>query len=197
MSVSSKFFLEFLTPFFKGFISIFEALFSGILKMFNIINYIEIIKSYSKDLKGAKVFLIVLEIICLLMLMALLVFLIVKIIKRIIRNRKRNHEQEMLLEEVENLNYDNIKLKKENEKYLAMINGEDTSDGVEGEGEEKTESIEHENDERFYRLCRIDEQWESYQPEPTNTSITLAQICEQFRNYSASELGLYYNIDLI
>lgn len=194
-----EFFLDFLTPFFKGFVSIFEALFKGLLEMFNVINYISIINDHKSDLTGAKVFIVVLAIIILLGLMAILVFVIIKIIKRIIRIRKKNHEQELLLEEVENLNYENIKLKKENEKFIAMANGEITPEGenVGAEEEPEEEKIEHENDERFYKLCRIDKKWADYVPVPTNDAIKLNEICDQFRNYSASELGLYYNIDLI
>ena len=200
MSNVGDFFLDFLTPFFKGFISIFEALFKGILQMFNIINYIDIINTHKSDLTGAKVFIVVLAIICLLGLMALLVFIIIKVVKRIIRVKRKTHEQELLLEEVENLNYENIKLKKENEKFLAMANGEITDENgekVEKTEEEEEEEIEHEHDERFYKLSRIDEKWENYVPEPTNDTIKLNEICDQFRNYAASQLGLFYNIDLI
>jgi len=192
MNDISEFFLEFLTPFFKGFVNIFVELFKGILQMFNIVNYITIIKDYSDQLTGAKVFIVVIAIICLLALMALLVYIIIKIAKRVIRAKRRNHEQELLLEEVENLNYENLKLKKENEKYLAMANGQ----MVDGEFVPGENAID-ENGERFYRLSRIDEEWENYEEGETNTSIKLDEICNQFRNYAASELGLYYNIDLI
>ncbi len=200
MSNVSRFFLDFLTPFFKGFVSIFEALFKGILQMFNVINYISIIKEHSEELTGAKVFIVVLAIICLLALMAIVIFIIIKLIKRIIRIKRKTHEQELLLEEVENLNYENIKLKKENEKFIAMANGELTDENngeVKPEGEEEDEELEHEHDERFYKLCRIDEKWADYVLSETNNTITLKEICENFRNYSASELGLYYNINLI
>ena len=201
MSSVGKFFLEFLTPFFKGFVNIFVELFKSILQMFNVLNYIDIIKKYSDELNGAKVFIVVLAIVCLLALVAIIIFVIIKIIKRIIRLRKKNHEQELLLEEVENLNYENIKLKKENEKYLAIVNGETvTEEGTEETKEEKEEEEEPSEEkfgERFYRLSRIDEQWGAYvQPESNNT-IKLDELCNNFRNYAASKLGLYYNIDLI
>ena len=47
MSSVGKFFLEFLTPFFKGFVNIFVELFKNILQMFNVLNYVDIIKKYS------------------------------------------------------------------------------------------------------------------------------------------------------
>ena len=200
MSNVGKFFLEFLAPFFKGFIGIFEGVFKGLLQMFNVINYIDIIGKYKSDLTGAKVFIVVLAIICLVALVAILIFIIIKIFKRIVRVRRKSHEHEMLLEENENLNYENIKLKKENEKYLAMANGEIPSTDENGEIKEKEEEIEeleHEHDERFYKLSRIDEKWENYVPEPTNSTIKLNELCDSFRNYAASELKLFYNIDLI
>ena len=199
MSSIGHFFLDFLTPFFKGFVNIFVALFRNILQMFNVLDYISIIKEYSNEFRGAKVFIVVLAIICLLALMALIVFLIIKLIKRIIRIKKKTHEQELLLEEVENLNYENIKLKKENEKFLAIANGElSAEEEAKKEDEEPEEKkLEHANEERFYRLCRIDEKWENYVPAQTNETIKLNEICEQFRNYAAAELKLYYSIDLI
>ena len=193
MSNAGTFFLEFLKPFFKGLLSIFEAIFKGLFDMFNIINYAKIIGEYKKDLTGGKVFIIILAILCLLLLLGILIYLIVRLVKRVIRIKRKSHEQDLLMDEVEKLNYENIKLKKENEKYLAMANGEVTEDG---EIKPKDEEV-NETGERFYRLARIDEEWANYVPEPVNNTIKLNEICEQFRNYSASKLGLYYNIDLV
>lgn len=194
MSSVGTFFLEFLKPFFKGLLSIFEAIFKGLFDIFNIINYAKIIGEYKKDLTGAKALIIIAAILCLLLLLGILVYIIVRIVKRVIRIKRKSHEQDLLMDEVEKLNYENIKLKKENEKYLAMANGKEITE----DGEiKKQEDEEDETGERFYRLTRIDEEWANYVPEPVNNTIKLNELCEQFRNYSANKLGLYYNIDLI
>ena len=187
------FFLDFLSPFFKGFVSIFEELFKGVLQMFNVVKYIEIIKSYASSMRGFGIVVVILGIICLLALMALLVFLIVRLVKRMILIRKKGHEQEILLEEVENLNYEVIKLRKENEKYLAMANNDEVEYDEDGNIINKVKDGES----RFFRLTKIDEDWKDYVPEATNNNIKLNELCEQFRNYAASELKLYYSIDLI
>lgn len=194
MSNTGSFFLDFLKPFFKGIISIFEAIFKGLFQMFNVVDYIKIIREHKEELTGAKIMLVILAVLCLLVLLGLLIYAIIRIVKRVIRIKRKSHEQDLLMDEVEKLNYENIKLKKENEKYLAMANGEVNENGeiVPKEGEEKDETSE-----RFYRLSKIDEEWKDYVPEPTNTTIKLNELCEQFRNYSANKLGLYYNIDLI
>ena len=44
---------------------------------------------------------------------------------------------------------------------------------------------------RFYKLTKLDEIWSNYKPDkPFDNNLTLEQICERFRNYSASVLGL-------
>ncbi|MBE6547581.1 MAG: hypothetical protein E7667_01700 [Ruminococcaceae bacterium] len=49
--------------------------------------------------------------------------------------------------------------------------------------------------ERFCMLNRIDEKRNEYGHEKYERQISLEAICENFRNYSASKLGLYYDID--
>ena len=36
-----KFFMDFLTPFFEGLLSIFKEFFKGLFKMFNVLDYID------------------------------------------------------------------------------------------------------------------------------------------------------------
>ena len=49
--------------------------------------------------------------------------------------------------------------------------------------------------ERFCMLKRIDEKKNGYGHHKYDNKITLNEICERFRNYAASKLGLYYDID--
>ena len=51
----------------------------------------------------------------------------------------------------------------------------------------------HVNEPRFSNLSRIDVQ-QKQQPAVSYVQRDLQQICEEFRNYAASELGLYYDI---
>jgi hypothetical protein len=47
---------------------------------------------------------------------------------------------------------------------------------------------------RFSMLTEIDARMESYETPAYDDTLTLADICEQFRAFSASKLGLYYDI---
>ena len=48
---------------------------------------------------------------------------------------------------------------------------------------------------RFYMLTEIDKAYESYERPEYNDSINLKQLCEEFRNFSAGVLKLYYDIE--
>ena len=71
MSNTGSFFLDFLKPFFKGIISIFEAIFKGLFQMFNVVDYIKIIREHKEELTGAKIMLVILAVLCLLVLLNL------------------------------------------------------------------------------------------------------------------------------
>ena len=47
---------------------------------------------------------------------------------------------------------------------------------------------------RFYMLTQIDKRYERAVPEKYDEDITMQELCEKFRNFSASKLGLYYSI---
>ena len=188
MNVYGEFFVDFLTPFFEGFISIFKAIFMGIIEMLNIVKYMEIIQNYKENVN---IVFIIITIICLILLIALLSYIIYYLVKKAIKVVRKSHEQDALLEEVEKLNYDMIKLKQENDKLMAMA-------GAEGELDENGNPIIGTGDSRFYKLSKIDEEWADYKPEkPFDNTLSLKDICERFRNYAASELGLYYTPELI
>ncbi len=65
--------------------------------------------------------------------------------------------------------------------------------GASAESEEKDE--EEENPQRFCMLSRIEANSARYGHHRYNKSITLEKFCEDFRNYSADKLKLYYDID--
>ena len=51
------------------------------------------------------------------------------------------------------------------------------------------------NKTRFYMLSNIDANRSKYQRGSYNNSITLEELCENFRNFAASRLKLYYDIE--
>ena len=190
MNNYGRFFMEFLTPFFEGLVSIFKSFFSGLLEMFNIIKYLDTITKYQDSV--SMVFIII-AVVCLILLVALFAFVIFLIVKKLIKIFRRSHEQDSLLEEVEKLNYDVIKLKQENDKLMAMA----ASDGELDENGNPTTKIA-DGESRFFKLTALDEKFKDYKDETAwDESLTLKDICENFRNFSASKLGLYYTPELI
>ena len=77
------------------------------------------------------------------------------------------------------------------ETEAAEANREETDEGEESGEEEKGE----EGGSRFYMLTEIDRSYENYERPEYNDKITLRELCEEFRNYSAGELKLYYDIE--
>ena len=185
-----NFFVDLLSPFFEGLISIFKSIFSGIVEMLNIIKYGEIISKYKANVN---IIFIIVAVVCLILLISLFCFLIYYIVKKIIKVIRKSYEQDSLLEEVEKLNYDMIKLKQENDKLTLMLNGDDSFDE---NGNPKTKIEKGES--RFFKLTAIDKLWENKKlDKPFDDTLSLEDICERFRNYSANTLGLYYTPELI
>lgn len=53
-------------------------------------------------------------------------------------------------------------------------------------------------DSRFFRLTAVDNFYKtSYVPPVYDNSLTLEELCVRFRNYSASQLKLYYDLDMM
>ena len=74
------------------------------------------------------------------------------------------------------------------------VNG--TSQKPSSQVAEDTEDEEAENGRgRFCKLCNLDDIRVSLQRTSYDEHITLRQFCENFRNYAASRLKLYYDID--
>ena len=63
---------------------------------------------------------------------------------------------------------------------------------VQSAPEEKKEESEERS--RFYMLSEIDRRMESYEAPAYDNSLTLRDVCEQFRAFAAGKLGLYYDI---
>ena len=91
MNNYGKFFVDFLTPFFEGLVSIFKSIFNGLVEMLNIVKYGEIIKEYKEDV--STIFVII-SVICLVLLLALFAYLIFYIVKKIMKVVRKSHEQD-------------------------------------------------------------------------------------------------------
>lgn len=194
MSVYGEFFTKFMAPFFEGLMNIFKSFFSGLGQMFNILNYIEVMGEYKEHLKGLGLVIAIFSVIFLIAIFALIVFLIVRAVRVYLRYRRNVRREDLLIEEIETLNNDIIKLKQQNAK-IAELTNENGEIEYDEDGNIKNELKEGES--RFFKLTNVDKKFEEYTPEAISNDFDLNSFCEIFRNYSASKLGLYYDINLI
>ena len=187
MSVYGEFFTKFLAPLFEGLMKIIVGIGQGLFQMFNIVNYITVVGDYKKDLGGLGILVVILSVIFLVAIFALIIFLIYRSVQTYIKYKRNVRKGEMIVEEIESLNNEIFKLKKQNEMMGELEYNED--------GSPKSELKEVES--RFFKLSKVDEKYLNYTPEVINNNFTLNSLCETFRNYAASRLHLYYDINLI
>ena len=213
MDVFIRFLFEFLSQFFGGIGKIFLGLWNGLTDMFNLKTYYETVQTYSTEFTAMDWILAGITVLIFLTIVVLAVVLVYLLIRKYVRIRKSLVEQDALLDEVGKLNREVFKLTQEKERILAMKisqlglkPGEASELDIEGEEGEKPEGSSDEEQEqeisptgrsRFYKLTEIDKEMENYEPEKTNDELDLVGICETFRNFAASKMGLYYRIKII
>jgi hypothetical protein len=194
MEVYGEFFTNFMGPFFEGLAKIFSGIGEGIVEMFNVVNYASVVSEYKNDLTGVGVVIVIISVLVLLAIFVILFYLIYRAIRTFIKYRRNVKKEDMLVEEIDSLNNEISKLKRQNEKFAELTNEfgdiEYNEDGsIKGELKE--------GESRFFKLSQIDNKYNEYKPEVINNSFSLNELCEQFRNFAASRLGLYYDIKII
>ena len=199
MITFTQFLYEFLAQFLTGIINIIKDIIFTIPQMFNIPAYVKILGNYKSDFTGPEWVLVVISIFLVLLMVAMTVALIVLISRKYIKIRKKGLNQESLLEEISQLNARIMKLMKEKDEIMAMkVSQLGLQPGVNPFGEIPEETGEAEENEgednwqRFPKLAYIDFQFKNYKVQNYNNSFTLEELCETFRQFAASRLGLYY-----
>lgn len=203
MDTYFRFLQEFLSQFFSGFILIFKALWEGIKNIFDIPAYIQIVSVYKNDFSGGEWFGVGIAILTVVIIIVLVGIIIAYSIKRFMKIRKNLAEHEGVAEEIAELNNKVARLVKEKQEILAMKVSQlglsenesaiENSDGT--NSEEKTDKSLM--DTRFQKLAVVDKNFENYKIQNYANNFTLEELCENFRNFAASRLRLYYKIDLI
>ncbi len=220
MSILMNFIQDFLGQFFvSGFWGILKGIGLGIANIFNFPKYIQIFKKYSSNFGAGEW---ALAILCMLLIVAAIagiILVLVLLFKKYARVRKTLVDQEELLNEVGNLNREVIKLNMEKQKILAMkvsqlglnpgeLPYDEYAQDMAGAGKAEKKDDEAEQAEgsddrtaddysRFYKLTQVDVAMENYVPHEFDNEITLPEICERFRNFACSRMGLYYEINTI
>ncbi len=203
---TGKFLFEFFGQFFEGLWTILKGIFNGIVMCFNFGDYAAIIREYTGLQKGAVSWVVaILSIIVLIALFAAIVFAIVMGIRKLVKVKRTIDDQADLIGEVQSLNREVMRLNLEKDKILSMkvsqigLNPNEISEltGEELEQLNKTDEDAEKQNSRFYRLTKVDEEWADYTPPEYDNDITLPEICERFRNYCCSRMGLFYEPKII
>ena len=199
METFTRFLYEFLSQFFSGIITILKGIGTGIGQIFDFKSYQMILDAYKNDLSMPEWILVGIAILWLVLLVGRVLLLIYLLIRKYLKFRKQAINQDELLEEVASLNGQVASLVKEKEDILAMKvsqlglkPGEDPTVEMKEEKEEQGE-----NGIRFAKLNTIDEEYKTYKIKDYGNSFTLPELCENFRNFAASKLRLYYTIDMM
>ena len=200
-------FFAFLTTMIDGIWMIVTGLFNGVVQIFNVVDYIKQFNSYKAGFSVMDWILAIVAFILVTLIWVIIVFLIVLFVRKYIRYRKSAVGSEDLLEEVADLHRDVIRLTKEKERILALKIGDTNipvdllndvyADGGEESEEEKTTEEIGDLPPRFSKLDAIDQKYLYYTAPEYRKDYTLAEVCEQFRNFANSRMGLYYEESVI
>lgn len=215
-----KYFYEDVGRVFKALLEILSSFFNFINYLFNFPMRLEIIRSYDKSFSTGEWVMLVITEIVLLAISVAIVFGLFKLLKKLFRFRVPVKKYDEMARQVKNLQRDLLRANYEKDKLLQMKvaqlsgmedNLEDAAvsdEEAEAEGEETEVLNEARNslkspcvnpsDSRFFRLTSVDNFYKtSYTKPEYNDNITLEWLCEQFRLYAASQLHLYYDLDMM
>jgi len=203
MNTFLRFFYEFISVFFDGLFEGLKGLFEGLKKMFSFGEYAQIISSYKGSFNGQERIFVIVSIIILVIVVLTTLFIIFLIIKTIVRKFGNDMNKEDLLNEIGNLNEQVHKLMKEREELMAMkvsqlgINPEDSEENNNSSEENEQQEESGEDGIRFPRLVAIDELYKNYKVQNYDNNFSLEEFIDDFRCFSASQLGLYYDFTIL
>ena len=202
MNTFTRFLYEFLNQFFSGVLIMFKGIGNGIKDIFDITAYQKILDIYKDDLTLPEWALIIIVMLLILLLIGMIIFLIYLLFRKYFKFRKKAIKQDELMEEIATLNGKIAKLVKEKENILAMKvsqlglkPGENSTEEV-SDSEEKDDVANNPNC-RFSKLALIDQEYANYKSKDYGNTFTLPELCESFRNFAASKLGLFYKPEMM
>ncbi len=197
----AQFFAEFLKVFFGGILGLFYSnstignrggIVGALHQMFDFPAYVEIFKRYQAngmstgEMIGAiACFILVIAVLCVLIWLA--IFFGKRLFKKVFGDKVLNQD---LVDEINTLKKELVKTTKEKDRILGLkiaYQGYDIIEGEEGEDIDVS-TAKKEGESRFYKLTEVDEIYENadYVEPVYDTTITLEQICDRFRNYAAN-----------
>lgn len=214
-----RYFFQDIGQFFRAFSDIFVALWHFLSYIFNIPERIKIIEGYTGSFSTFEwVMFVIANLVFLVVIIGICVG-IFKLCKKLFRFRISPKKYDEVVKQVKSLQRDLIRANYEKDKLLAMRLADlGAGEGLPQlmQGEEEAEEQGEENaliqtnrnninsppvdpsESRFFRLTSVDNYYKTeYIPPVYDSEITLAEFCKKFRNFAASELKLYYDLELI
>ena len=211
-----RYFYQDLGRVFRAFVDIFSAIFNFLNYLLNFPMRMEIIKQYEEDFTATDWIMLLVVNIALAVLIVLMIIALVKFLKKALRFRVPVKEYDEMAKQVRSLQRDLLRANYEKDRLLAMKVAElggDPAKALEEAGltpEEEKPAFEEGKrntfqapcvdpmESRFFRLTEVDNFYKTkYKTPQYNNELTLEDVCQQFRNYAASQLHLYYDLDLI
>lgn len=201
MSAFLDWFFAFMTTMVNGLWKIISGIGLGFYQIFNIPAYISQFNTYKNGFTVADWIFSILSFFFVAAIWIIIFTLIIMGIRKYVRFRKSLVGKEDLLEELADLHRDVIRMTQEKERILGMKVGENGASaedleniyGEHNEDEEQEDQTEELADpRRFARLSAIDDLYADYVPPQYREDFTLESLCEDYRNFACSRMGLYY-----
>lgn len=213
MNAFLKFFFEFISEMLKGYTEIWRGLRDGFAQIFNIPNYIDIIKTHTKGMGALSWVLTIVSVVIVVLIYVLIAVIIFLAIRKYIRFRHSIVSNEDLLEEIAALQRQVMKMAKEKDEIMAMkvsqmglpggtslaYQGGNLLPGGEAPGGGELpaagtveDGVVQTTDYRFSKLIEVDTFYKTYTPPEYDNTITLEELCDRYRNFACSRMHLYY-----
>ncbi|MGN1090450.1 MAG: hypothetical protein ACI4Q6_08620 [Huintestinicola sp.] len=217
-----KWFFVFISEILKGLGTIFRGLWDGLKQLVNIKGYVEIFKDFSVDFGVLDWIAAVIAIVIVVAIFVLFIILIIMFFRKYVRFRHSIVGVEDIIEELGVLQRQIIRLTREKDEIMAMkvaqiglssgeaaayqgamglpqtgMSGQTGEGAAEGEQPASEGGVVMTGDIRFSKLIEVDNYYKNYTVPEYDNSITLAGLCENYRNFACSRMHLYYDIRTI
>lgn len=169
-------------------------------------DYNSLLSAYSEGFGFWGWFFYVLFLLLFIGLLGGIVFFIVIFVRKYVKFYKKQVSVEKMQEQIENLNYELYQALTEKDRILGLhfegVAGKAPATQATEEGEKTEEEAKDAHLEtRFPRLTLVDSRYETPLPPtelpPDAQNISLVGICERFRNFACSQMGLYYTPEVV
>ncbi|MBQ6699865.1 MAG: hypothetical protein IJM98_04310, partial [Oscillospiraceae bacterium] len=221
MSNFFDYFKEDIGQVFQAFVEVLSSIFNFLNYLFNFPMRMNIIKEHSEGFGTTDWIMLLIANVMIIAICCLIIYFVGKLIRSIFFGGISKKEYERMSAEVRTLQRDLLRSNYEKDKILAMKMGDrelppEEEENPEEEGEEGAEENSEETailpsnrntfdspcvnpaDSRFFRLTNVDNFYKTEYVKPEyDNDITLEQFCEQFRKFAASQLKLYYDLDMM